>query len=117
MSQVKGKFKVSSDGHDLLFYCPACQQSHGFNLTWQFNGDYQCPTVRPSILVRNGHYDERHRPSDSCWCTFNAQRPDNPSSFKCFSCHSHITDGKIEYGTDCTHHMAGQTVELPAWRD
>jgi hypothetical protein len=27
-------------------------------------------------------------------------------------CHSFITDGKIEFLSDCTHSLAGQTVEL-----
>jgi len=27
-------------------------------------------------------------------------------------CHSFITDGKIQFLSDCTHHLAGQTVDL-----
>ena len=27
-------------------------------------------------------------------------------------CHSFVTDGKIRYLNDCTHHLKGQTVEL-----
>lgn len=30
----------------------------------------------------------------------------------CF-CHSFITDGKIKYLSDCNHHLAGQTIDLP----
>lgn len=28
-------------------------------------------------------------------------------------CHSFITDGKIQYLSDCFHELAGQTVDLP----
>ena len=29
-----------------------------------------------------------------------------------FTCHSFVTDGKIQYLNDCTHEYAGQTIEL-----
>ena len=32
-------------------------------------------------------------------------------------CHSFITDGKIQYLNDCTHKLAGQTIELPEFDD
>jgi hypothetical protein len=28
-------------------------------------------------------------------------------------CHSFVRDGRIEFLSDCTHSLAGQTVELP----
>jgi hypothetical protein len=28
-------------------------------------------------------------------------------------CHSFVTNGKIQFLADCTHKLAGQTVELP----
>jgi hypothetical protein len=30
-------------------------------------------------------------------------------------CHSFVTDGKIQFLSDCTHALAGQTVALPDW--
>jgi hypothetical protein len=30
-------------------------------------------------------------------------------------CDSLITDGRIEFAVTCTHALAGQTVEMPAW--
>ncbi|MNJ76318.1 hypothetical protein D3C77_735750 [compost metagenome] len=30
-------------------------------------------------------------------------------------CHSFVTDGRSQYLTDCTHALAGQTVDLPEW--
>jgi hypothetical protein len=93
------------------FYCEGCKQNHMVNEGWTFNGDYERPTFSPSILVRNGHYLPKHN-SDPCWCTYNAEHPDDPASFKCGVCHSFVTDGKIQYLSDCTHELAGQTIVL-----
>lgn len=30
-----------------------------------------------------------------------------------FVCHSFVTDGRIQFLSDCTHSLAGQTVDLP----
>jgi hypothetical protein len=30
-------------------------------------------------------------------------------------CHSFVTDGRIQFLTDCTHAFAGRTVDLPEW--
>ena len=29
------------------------------------------------------------------------------------TCHSFVTDGRIQFLADCTHPLAGQTVDLP----
>lgn len=66
------------------------------NKTWHFNGDCQSPTFTPSInecCNPPGHKD---------------YRPD----VKTTRCHFIVTDGKIAYCGDCTHSLAGQTLEL-----
>ncbi len=30
-------------------------------------------------------------------------------------CHSFVTDGRIQFLSDCTHPLAGQTVDIPEW--
>jgi hypothetical protein len=30
-------------------------------------------------------------------------------------CHSFVTDGKIQFLSDCTHSLANTTVEIPPW--
>ncbi len=35
--------------------------------------------------------------------------------WKCVRCHTFITDGRIQFLGDCSHKLAGQTVDLPAW--
>ena len=49
----------------------------------------------------------------SCWCSFNKEHPEDPSSFKCKRCHSYVKDGQIQFLNDCSHVLAGQTVDLP----
>lgn len=99
----------------LEFFCIGCNEMHRvpvFGNGWSFDGDIDRPTLRPSILVRSGHYSERHKEGDVCWCTFKDSKGER-SVFSCVRCHSFVTDGKIEYLGDCSHQMAGQTVELP----
>ena len=79
---------------DLLFFCPGCKMGHevwttrrnGNNCVWTYNGNKDLPTINPSLLVRLSDRD---------------------------ICHSFIRDGKIQFLSDCTHSLAGQTVELP----
>ena len=63
------------------------------------------PTVRASVLVQfrhpKGHTDENPAPIE-----YNGPYVDE-------ICHSFITDGKIQFLSDCTHDLAGKTVELP----
>lgn len=110
-------------GH--MVFCPACQQGHLFNTkegnpngvgghkpVWTFNNDIEKPTFRASMLVRSGCKASGHKPGDECWCTYE-KRYGKPSPFSCGCCHSIVTDGRIEFLGDCSHALAGQTVELP----
>ena len=94
---AKIKRYTSADGGyhgELGFYCPGCQQRHFINdnetqlhgvPVWGFNKNFDKPTIAPSVLVR--------------W----------PNHV----CHSFITDGNIQFLSDCTHGLTGQTSELP----
>jgi hypothetical protein len=105
--------KIVKRGESLIFFCPGCQEEHGINLSWNFNSNFKNPTIIPSILLRTGHYAKNYKPGNGCWCTYNAEHSDNPASFKCTICHSYISNGQIQFLPDCTHSLAGQTVELP----
>ena len=81
------------------FYCPGCQGVHGFSVDqWTFNGDLNKPTVTPSILV-TGYVH-----TDAAGYKYDSRE---------VHCHSYITDGKIQFLSDCQHELAGQTVDLP----
>lgn len=87
----------------LKFKCPACGTNHFvsigpksyWDIRWKFNGNHERPTINPSVLVT---------------CYIPAEMKIEPNIRRC---HSFIRDGKIQYLGDCTHAMAGQTVELP----
>lgn len=75
-----------------VFHCPGCQYGHPFEVCesgWKWNGSFDTPTFTPSLLV-NMHAPE-HR------------------------CHSFVTEGTIQFLSDCWHSLAGQTVDIPDW--
>lgn len=75
-----------------LFECPGCGTSHMPEPgTWSFNDDMERPTFTPSIKVT--------------W----TMGPEHTEHV----CHSHVTDGRIQFIADSTHDLAGQTVDLP----
>lgn len=94
--------------------CPACGEhviavdtpfpSNG--AAWQFNRDMEKPTFSPSLLVKTGKYVD---PSIVNGKDEQALKFIEETSY---ICHSFIRDGKIEFLSDCTHKLAGQTVEL-----
>lgn len=100
MAKLKAVYHFKSDEiYGYRFLCPGCNDFHmpvtnnkqPAGPEWTFNGDLNRPTFSPSVLCRIRFGDE---PADRV-------------------CHSFIRDGRIEFLNDCTHHLAGQTVELP----
>lgn len=104
MSALSKILRDSADGR-LSFRCPGCDRWHGINVgegtgpRWTWNGSVEKPTFTPSILV-----------------TYPA-KPDANEDFKEWRtarvCHSFVTDGRIQFLGDCTHALAGQTVDVP----
>jgi hypothetical protein len=95
--------RVNPDGHAdpergkrLWLWCPGCDDLHCASVEgtaqpqWDWNGDTERPTISPSILVR-----------------YPTPEP-HPNNV----CHSFVRDGRWEFLTDSTHHLAGQTVDV-----
>lgn len=84
-------------GQAALFDCPGCGFLHAVHISqghtprpvWGWNGNVDAPTFTPSIAVS---WHERNIPK---------------------MCHSFVTDGRIQFLGDCTHSLAGQTVDIP----
>lgn len=95
---ISSKLRGGADNR-IYFECPGCEGVHGIAIgdgagpRWGFNGNVDQPTFTPSIKVT---------------CDWG----DPP---KHMVCHSFVTDGKIQFLADCTHELAGQTVDLPDW--
>lgn len=89
----------------LRFHCPGCQRSHAIQSgsdhgpNWTWNGSLTAPTFSPSVAVSYPGAD--------------AGKDGAPPAM----CHSFVTDGRIQYLSDCTHPLAGQTVDLPEWKE
>jgi hypothetical protein len=103
---------VLADDGRLLFWCPGCNEHHGVPVAmgdvrgWSWNASTMRPTLSPSILVRFTVAGTDRVPSRQ----YDGQYPCKTSEG---ICHSFVREGMIEYLGDCTHALAGQTVELP----
>lgn len=121
MGSPRAKIHTDSEGrfYGLIIMCPVCRggsdNSKGcaslltVNWTppdmtrspfinekflWDFNGNLERPTFTPSLLQRWNEWQGEGVPP------------------KTHVCHSFITDGRIQFLGDCTHELAGQTVDL-----
>lgn len=83
------------------FDCPGCNSEHRLTVrphkaedgaSWEFDGDLERPTFLPSINDRVDFSPGSGKPAKVC--------------------HSFVTDGSIRFLSDCSHSLAGQTVEL-----
>lgn len=115
MSDVAKRVVGSTNGVEVIgvhIWCPACDESHVVTvdrsgapgITWEWDGSLDAPTINPSLLVRGHQWPEEfsfHKPNHHV-------APGEP-----IVCHSFIRAGQIEYLSDSTHNLAGQTVPLP----
>lgn len=76
---------------------------------WNFNGDFEQPTFQPSVLTTTKRWEPPVNSSNLA----EFKRAPWPQQQVDHVCHSFITAGKIQFLNDCTHELAGQTVELP----
>jgi len=91
----------SFHGYIIQFWCPGCEVKHSVTVehpdnpsqcAWGFNKDYDKPTFTPSIKT-----------------TLPPTVEDGTSKI----CHLFLTDGKLQFLSDCWHPLANQTVDLP----
>lgn len=88
------------EGGGLMFWCPGCDGAHmvrvgdGPGPRWSWNGAIERPTFAPSVFV-------------------NAPGPHH--SDRAPICHFFVVEGRMKFLADCTHALAGQTVDLPDW--
>ena len=97
-----------------MFWCPGCDSAHvvahgaGAGARWAWNGNAERPTFSPSIKVTYRHWVPPAIPGQPAPAS--QTRVDD-------ICHSFVTDGRIQFLGDCTHALAGQTVDIPDWED
>lgn len=83
--------KLRKHENKTAYICPACNEEHEINDSWQIEEKDGIVNISPSILFRaeSFSYPEKNR-----------------------VCHSFVKNNKIEYLNDCTHKMAGMTVDM-----
>lgn len=93
----------------LSFHCPGCNKDHhiqhgsDFGPNWTWNGSIDQPVFSPSVLVSYDGADAGQAGAPPAVC----------HSF--VGCHG-AQPGQIVFLGDCTHALAGQVVDLPAWK-
>jgi hypothetical protein len=104
----------------VMFFCPGCDGPHtvqigaGHGPRWGYNGNAGAPTFTPSVLVRWEEPASLHQP-EVLQAEIQALQPGQRLNMVQKCCHSFVTDGRIQFLGDCTHELANQTVDLPAW--
>lgn len=109
-SPEQSSVRVSrAEGNRISFWCPGCDHAHTVGTGpdgWQWNGSEERPTITPSILVNMVQWEK-----GSIWHRLLHEVPPGAE----LVCHSFVTDGRIQFLGDCTHTLAGQTIDLPLW--
>jgi hypothetical protein len=107
------------EGDGLMFWCPGCDGAHmirhgdGPGPRWAWSGNAEKPTFSPSILVRGTEITPKGRADLDAWRAAGCPRPAPELETVPTVCHSFVTDGRIQFLNDCTHSLAGQTIDLP----
>lgn len=125
MGLLSSILRNGTDGR-LTWWCPGCNSAHqiatgeGTGPRWGWNGSIEKPTFTPSVLVRGHDFTPKGRADYEAWLSFpEGERPQHPPGFKYDGidtvCHSFVVDGQMQMLSDCTHHLAGQTVPIPPW--
>jgi len=107
---MKTRVQMGEGERYLTFWCPGCHDAHtcrvrsegGTRPSWDWDGNRDWPTLAPSVLCRTNNPDHP------------GYQADQGSS----TCHLFLKAGQLQFLTDCTHQLAGQTVplpDLPAW--
>lgn len=87
--------RLTKDGR-VMWFCPGCEAVHSIDpKRWVWNGSRDKPVFHPSVLVT--------------WAGVIAGQTVTRV------CHSFVTDGKMDFLSDCTHSLAGKTVDIPEW--
>lgn len=110
-----GRHLRTLEGDKIGFWCPGCGMMHAVRIKgadpWKWNGSADRPTFSPSVHVSwfllspEGEEMIRNK----------VPLPEGQKRYpgKDMICHTFVTDGQIQFLSDCTHALAGQTVPLP----
>lgn len=123
MGKLSSKLRhwAGSGKEGLTFFCPGCNMAHTITTStggWEWNRDVHEPTFSPSVLVSGQDFTPAGQAEYDTWFAagcppLNGRKFDSAPTV----CHSFVTDGLIQFLTDSTHELAGQTVPLADFPD
>lgn len=102
--------ETGESGELVWFWCAPCDTHHAINPKgWTWNGDSERPTFSPSVLVKGFELSAASRERIAAGLP-----PESEGHYEGRDtvCHSFVQEGRIQYLSDCTHPLAGQTVDL-----
>lgn len=120
------------------FHCPGCNESHQYTTEvddlkiqtdpefevyrsnrfprWSFDNNLDDPTFTPSLLCTSIRHrtmtDEELKVYDQLVADKGHRAALQDPRFR-HVCHLFLTKGRLQFLSDCTHPLAGQTVDLP----
>lgn len=116
------KILRDTEGNGLMFRCPGCRENHRIVVgveshpCWGYNNNPDRPTFTPSILVTGRQFTAKWQADYEAWYAAGCPKKEDGTLHQFESadtrCHSFVTDGQIQFLSDCTHELAGQTVPL-----
>lgn len=94
-----------------VHWCPGCEEVHRLPDSWQFNGNIQSPTFKPSFK----HSGMKRNIVDGKWIGegVDAWIYDNKGKPIPYICHYILTNGILNFCDDCTHSLAGKSIPIP----
>jgi hypothetical protein len=110
VSKVSNSLRKGEDQGGRVFHshwCPGCGEMHVIFANWTFDGNVTSPTFSPSVLITGKETVKVNGKWTGEWVL------DVKGNAVESRCHYFLKEGKLEYLSDCTHKLAGQTIPLP----
>jgi hypothetical protein len=105
MGQVS---RVMRRGEGRYFHwCPGCEEMHPLPDGWTFNGDLERPTFSPSFAQGGMQTVQVDGKWTGEWVRDGEGKP-VPRV-----CHYFVEEGRLRFLDDCTHPLAGKTIDMP----
>ena len=114
MAKISSILRSAQDDR-LMFWCPGCDGPHmvgvgpGDGPRWSWNSDVDKPTFNPSVLVTGMHWVPPVTPENAEQFRADPWVQQQAKSI----CHSFVQEGRMVFLADCTHELAGFTVDIP----
>ncbi len=106
MGQASGVLRRVQGGYS--HWCPGCEEMHILPDSWQFDGNLESPTFKPSFK-HEGVRKEFNKYGN--WTGEWIRDEHNNVIHR--TCHYVLTAGVLNFCADCTHALVGKSVPMP----